>query len=91
MKAYEAVETQLSTLQNLQARSLQVLRSKGLAEQTLSFAQARFKQGLSDFQPVVQAEQAVLQTDKQLLVIQEATLKAWSQLMLEVGGGNRSA
>jgi outer membrane protein TolC len=90
LKAYEAVEKQLATLQNLQARSLQVVRSKGLAEQNVGFAQARFKQGLSDFKPVVQAEQEVLQTEKQLLSIQEATLKAWSQLMLEVGGGNNT-
>ena len=55
----------------------------------MGFAQERFKQGLSDFQPVVQAEQAVLQAEKQLLVLQESTLKAWSQLMLEVGGGNK--
>ena len=89
LKAYEAVEKQLSTLQNLQARSLQVLRSKALAQQNVGFAQERFKQGLSDFQPVVQAEQAVLQAEKQLLVLQESTLKAWSQLMVEVGGGNK--
>jgi NodT family efflux transporter outer membrane factor (OMF) lipoprotein len=89
LKAYEAVENQLATLQNLEARSQQVLRSKGLAEQNVNFSQARFKQGLSDYKPVVQAQQTVLQTEKQLLNIQESTLKTWSQLMLEVGGGSK--
>jgi NodT family efflux transporter outer membrane factor (OMF) lipoprotein len=89
LNAYEAVEKQLATLQNVEARRQQVLRSRALAQQNVDFAQAKFDTGLTDFKPVVQAQQTVLQTEKQLLTLQEATLKAWSQLMLEVGGGNK--
>lgn len=89
LNAYQAVEKQLATLQNMEARRQQVLRARALAQQNVDFAQAKFDTGLTDFKPVVQAQQTVLQTEKQLLTLQEATLKAWSQLMLEVGGGNK--
>lgn len=85
--AARQVATQVITLQKIGAQREQRLEQVNAAQQLLTAAEARNKQGLTDARPALSATQLVQQQRSAVISLDAAALSADINLQLALGGG----
>lgn len=87
LSAWQEVDNTLTAYAAEQQQQRQLIGRQGEQQQALKHAEARYKNGLSNYLPVLQAKQALLQTQSDLTVSTARLRTHLISLYKAVGGG----